>query len=57
MILREVLDLFSIFHIVNFILIMILVALLYKNRDNDNQRVSRVLFAVVLIIFVVSLIF
>lgn len=57
MIFREVLDLFSIFHIVNFILIMILAALLYKNRDKDNQRVSRVLFAVVLIIFVVSLIF
>lgn len=57
MIFREVLDLFSIFHIVNFILIMILAALLYKNRDKDNQRVSRVLFAVVLIILVVSLIF
>lgn len=57
MIFREVLDLFSIFHIVNFILIMILAALLYKNRDKDNQRVSRVLFAVVLIIFVASLIF
>ena len=47
----------SLFSLINFLLIIFLSLLLYKNRDLEHQEISRALFAVVLCIFIFSLIF
>lgn len=48
---------FSIFFIVNLILIIVLAILTFHNRHMENQKLPRILFVIIIAVFLLSIIF